>query len=139
MSYLDALQTTLAGEHAALVVIGYLGGQTSPAADPGLREALREAREAHRDRRDELVARVTAAGGDPVAADAAYELPDLGAGGPVAVRAEALRVERACGVTYGYLVASSPSDQRRYAIDLLRDSALRELDLGGAPRAFPGR
>ena len=139
MTYLDALQAALAAEHATIQVLGYLGAQTSPASDPGLRETLREAYLVHRDRRDQLVERVRAAGAEPAAAAAAYELPELGAGGPAAVREAALRLERDCGRTYGFLVASSPSDRRRWAIDALLDSALRELGLGGRPRAYPGR
>lgn len=139
MTYLDALQTTLAAEHAAVFVVGYLGAQTSASADPRLYATLLEAYDVHRTRRDDLVARVVDAGGEPVAAEASYVLADVTAGGRTAILQRGLRLERDCGATYGYLAASSPSDERGWAVDALIDSALRELALGGRPRANPGR
>ncbi len=79
MSYLDALQTALAAEHAAVYVCGALGAQTSQSAEPALFVAVSEAYAAHRAGRDQLVARVADLGAEPVAAEPAYELPaDLG-------------------------------------------------------------
>ena len=46
----DALQTTLAAEHAAVYVYGLLGSRTSEAVEPELYAALHAAYEAHRDR-----------------------------------------------------------------------------------------
>ena len=48
MTAVDALQTTLAGEHAAVYLYGALGGRTSQAAAPALYAALRDAYAAHR-------------------------------------------------------------------------------------------
>jgi hypothetical protein len=139
VTYLDALQTTLAAEHAALFVGGYLGAQTSASADPTLYEALRTSYDVHRARRDELTRFVLAEGDEPVAAAASYDLPGVVTGDSAAIRGEALRVERACGTTYGYLVASTPGEQRSWAVGALLDSARRELALGGSPRPSPGR
>ncbi|MDO9455391.1 ferritin-like domain-containing protein [Nocardioides sp.] len=139
MTYLDALQATLAGEHAAMFVVGYLGGQTSQSGSPDLYDALRDSYTTHRGRRDLLVDLVRGAGGDPVAAAASYDLPAVRPDDPASIAAAALAVEQACGATYGYLVASATGDQRGWAIDAVLDSALRELALGGGPRAFPGR
>ena len=44
MTPLDALQTTLAAEHAAVYVYGVLGARTSPAAEPSLFAAARRLR-----------------------------------------------------------------------------------------------
>ncbi|MDN5743836.1 MAG: ferritin-like domain-containing protein, partial [Nocardioidaceae bacterium] len=63
-----ALQTTLAAEHAAVFVYGALGARTSLSGQPALYRALTAAYSLHRDRRDELSARVQTAGADPVAA-----------------------------------------------------------------------
>jgi hypothetical protein len=139
VSYLDALQVTLAGEHAAIFVVGYLGAQTSQSATPELYAALRGSYETHRDRRDQLEGLVGDAGAEPVAAAASYDLPTLDADDPEALAAAGLAVERACGATYGYLVANATGGQRRWAVDAVLDSALRELALGGRPRDFPGR
>lgn len=138
MTYPDALQTALAAEHAAVFVLGYLGAQTSASAQPVLVADLREAFELHRDRRDDLETRVRDAGEEPVAAAASYELPDV-AGDPQRITVRALALEQACSATYGYLVANSPAAQRRWAVDVLLDCALRELTFGGRPRRYPGR
>ena len=139
MSYLEALQDALAGEHAALFVTGYLGAQTSQSATPALYETFRASYDAHRARRDDLVAMIRAAGEEPVAAAPSYELPAVRPDDAGSLSAAGLALERACGRTYGYLVASTPADRRRWAVDALLEVALRELDLGGDPRPYPGR
>ena len=139
MTYLDALQTTLAGEHAALFVVGFLGAQTSQSRSPQLYATLRESYAAHRDRRDLLEDRVREAGAEPVAAAASYDLPPVRAEDPTTIAAAGLAVERSCGATYGYLVANATGGARRWAVAAVLDSALREIDLGGRPRTFPGR
>ena len=79
MTYVAALQTTLAGEHASLYVYGALGAQTSQSGAPTLFAALTDAYDAHRARRDQLTALLTDQGAAAVAAEPAYELPsDLG-------------------------------------------------------------
>jgi len=137
MTYPDALQTTLAGEHAALYVYGALGAQTSQSGAPTLYAALTDAYEAHRARRDQLVALLTDLGEEPVAAEPVYELPeDLGR--TDAVYARALEIERSCASTYAFLVASSPAPERRLAVNLLIETAVRELAFRGTPETFPG-
>ena len=138
MTYTDALQGALAGEHAAIFVVGYLGAQTSASAQPELSTALREAYEAHRTRRDALDSLVRDTGGTPVAAASSYDLPDV-AGEPLRISTRALEVEQACGATYGFLIANSVDAQRRWALDALLDCAVRELAFGGEPRRYPGR
>jgi hypothetical protein len=139
MTYLEALQTSLAGEHAALFVVGFLGAQTSESSSPQLYATLRDSYSAHRERRDLLEDRVRAEGAEPVAAAASYDLPDVRPDDPTTVAAAALAVERACGATYGFLVANATGTERGWAIDAVLDSATRELGLGGRPRTFPGR
>ncbi len=137
MTYVDALQTTLAAEHAALYVVGVLGGQTSESGSPALYGALRTAYTEHRARRDQLVRTLRDEGADPVAAEPVYEVPaDLASEEAVARRA--LRLERACAATYLHLVASSPGTARRWAVTSLQMTAVRELDFRGIPEMFPG-
>ena len=68
VSDVEALQTTLAAEHAAVYVFGALGGRTSQSANPELFDAISAAYAAHRARRDELTAAITDLGAEPVAA-----------------------------------------------------------------------
>lgn len=137
MAELDALQTTLAAEHAAVFVYGALGGRTSRSATPDLFASVVRAYDAHRARRDRLTATIVDLGGDPVAAEPAYELPRLDT--PAQVTAAALDVERACAATYAYLVENTEAEQRRSAIGALNEAAVRELVFRGTPEMFPGR
>jgi hypothetical protein len=137
VSELDALQQTLAAEHAAVYVFGVLGGRAALLPAPVLRAAIGTAYDVHHGRRDALVSMVTAAGADPVAAEPAYALAhDLVTPGQLA--AEALRTERACLTTYGVLVAASAGATRAWAVSALIDTAAAELGFGGAPEPLPG-
>lgn len=137
MTYVEALQSALAAEHAAVYVVGVLGAQTSESGSPALYGALRTAYTDHRARRDQLVRTLRDEGAEPVAAEPAYEVPaDLGS--EDAVARQALRLERACAATYAFLVASSPSESRRWAVNALQMTAVRELDFRGTPEMFPG-
>ena len=138
MTYLDALQDALAAEHAALFVVGYLGAQTSASAQPQLFADLTSSYATHRASRDDLAARVRDAGAEPVAAAAAYDLEDVG-GDPTRIRERAVALEQACSAAYGFLVASSPSEQRGAAVEALIAAALRETTFGGRPSTLPGR
>ena len=132
-----ALQRTLAAEHAAVFVLGALGGRASALPPSPLRTALDTAYDAHVERRDQLRTVISAAGTDPVAAEPAYRLPS-----PLTtaaqIEAEALRVERACAATYAALVAATTDAERRWAIDALVATAVGETAFGGRPQALPG-
>ncbi len=133
----EALQTALAAEHAAVFVYGALGAQTSQSASPRLYGSVTAAYAAHRARRDELAARVRAAGASPVPAEPGYELPaDLGSA--AAVEKRALALEEGAAATYAYLVASSTGETRSWAITALLDAAVRGLTFGGRPDRLPG-
>ena len=73
MTPLQALQQTLAGEHAAVYVYGVLGGRLSATEHPELMAAVVDAYDTHVARRDHVTGRVVAAGAEPVAAE--VELP----------------------------------------------------------------
>ncbi|GAA3824492.1 ferritin-like domain-containing protein [Nocardioides panacisoli] len=136
-SPLDALQTTLAAEHAAVFVYGALGAQTSQSATPQLFADVTDAYTTHQQRRDALIAIIEDAGGDPVAAQAGYELPeDLST--PAAVTGRALRLEQGAASTYAFLVASTTGRERSWGVDALVDTAVRELRFGGRPETLPG-
>jgi hypothetical protein len=137
MSEVDALQTVLAAEHAAVHVYGALGGQTSASAQPGLYAALQDAHAVHRDRRDRVVAQLEGLDATPVPAAPAYELPaDLGS--TAAVTARARELEAGCAATYGFWVASTTGALRRWAVESLTDAAVRGLAFGAEPEELPG-
>lgn len=137
MTPLEALQRTLAGEHAAVYVYGVLGGRVSSSEDPGLASRLVSAYTTHRGRRDQLTAMIRAAHGKPVAAEVSYELPNA-ARTAGQLEAAALVTERRCAEVYAAAVGSTARGDRRWAIRALTDTALRQLTFGGRPEPFPG-
>jgi hypothetical protein len=134
---LEALQATLAGEHAAVDVFATLGGRVSASEHPATAARLREGYEAHRARRDDLRTRLTDLGEQPVAPAAGYEVDD-DSRDPGRLTASARRAEERCAAVYAQLVGSSTGPTRRWALQALTDSALRTLALGGTPSAYPG-
>jgi hypothetical protein len=134
---LDALQTALAAEHAALHIYGALGARTSLSASPGLYAELVAAHDAHRDLRDQLTERIREAGAEPVAAEPAYELPAPLAT-PDDVTAAALDIERTCEATYVWVVEQTSGADRRLAVSALTRTAVRALAFRGSPEIFPG-
>ncbi len=137
MTPLQALQTTLAGEHAAVYVYGVIGGRVSASADPALARLVAAAYVTHRGRRDQLTSMVRVAGGDPVAADVSYQVPT-----PCRTtdeqRRAALVTEQRCAQVYAAMVGATSQANRQWAIDALADTAVRELGFGGPAEAFPG-
>jgi hypothetical protein len=137
MSEVDALQRTLAAEHAAVFVLGALGGRASTLDAASLRTALSATYDDHLERRNHLRTAIAAAGEQPVAAEPAYRLP-AALSTQEQISAEALRLQRACVVTYGALVAATAGTTRAWAVEAMTQTALTEADFGGRPQALPG-
>ena len=137
MTTLDALQTALAAEHAALHLYGVLGAQTSRSTTPALHAGVSDAYAVHRGRRDELARLVRDEGGTPVAAEPTYEVPGP-LGSASRVTAAALDLERSCAETYAWLVAHTAGSRRRWAVQALTNTAVRVLTFRGSPEIFPG-
>jgi hypothetical protein len=137
MSPVSALQRALAAEHAALYLYGTLGARTSASATPDLFADVTAAYTVHRARRDQLQTRVRDHDAEPVAAEAAYEIPDPLDTPDQVVRA-AHDVEAACTATYAWLAGQTSGEDRRWAIGALTDAAVRELTFRGSPEIFPG-
>ena len=137
MTTLEALQTTLAAEHAAVYMYGALGAQTSRSAAPELYAAVSAAYAEHRARRDVLTRTVADLGADPVASAASYELPAR-LDAPERVTRTARDLEEAAAATYASLVANTAGARRRWAITALNDAAVRVLAFRGTPEMLPG-
>lgn len=134
MSSTDALQAALAGEHAAVYVLGVLGARSRGA---GLTARLRSVYDAHVAAREALTARIRAQGEAPVGPAAAYAVP-TGLATDDDLRAAALEVERRCAALYLDQVAAATGEDRRLLAASLTACALRELGLGGDPQDLPG-
>ena len=134
---LDALQDTLAAEHAAVHVYAVLGGRVSSDTDPLTADRMRAAYEAHRARRDHLRSLVADLGKQPVGAEAGYRV-DARTRDADQLLAVARSTEDRCAAVYTQLVASTSGSQRRWAVEALTDAAVRVLALGGTADAYPG-
>jgi hypothetical protein len=137
MTALESLQQTLAGEHAAVYVLGTLGARVSRSDEPALADRITAAYDAHRARRDQLTAAVRDLHGRPVPSEVSYELPNR-ARTPTQLREAARLTELRCSVGYAALVAATSGAGRQLAIEALTDTAVRLLGFGQAPVAFPG-
>ena len=134
----EALQETLAAEHAAVYVYGVLGGRLDAVDNPVAAERFRSAYEAHRGRRDQLRAMVAGLGAAPVTAAPGYEVPVAGSRDPDRLVQLALRTETRCAAVYALQVAGTTGRHRRWAVEALTETAVRQVDLGATPEAFPG-
>ncbi|MFL6021923.1 MAG: DUF4439 domain-containing protein [Marmoricola sp.] len=137
MTPLEALQDTLAAEHAAVSVLSFLGAQASASRQPALYASLDAAYKAHRRQRDQLTVMVSGRGAVPTPAAAAYDLPALTRTTSELTDA-ALLVEHRIAQTYGQLVESTADAERRWALVALDDGAVRQLEFRGTPEMFPG-
>jgi mevalonate kinase len=138
VSDVTALQSCLAGEHAAVYAYGVLAAVINDQAS-GTPADHRASRDyiAHRQRRDRLIDSITARGATPVAAQPAYGLPF-----PVMSVASAVRlarlVERRLAATYASAAGHSVTAVRAFAAGALADAAIATVSWGAAPTAFPG-
>ena len=137
MTVLDALQATLADEHAALYTYGVLGARTSQASSPTLFETLTSGYRRHRARRDQLQLMVHDAGGEPVAAEVAYDLDGSLLRPPQLERAAA-DLEAASVEGLLALVAQSTGSVREWALTEATWSAVWRLQLGQSAETWPG-
>ena len=133
----EALQATLAAEHAAVAAYAELGGRISESSSPTQAAALRAAYDVHRERRDQLQTLITRRGARPTPPAPGYRVPAASRRTPELV-AVARSLEERAADTYAQLVASSVGDVRRWAVIALEDAAVRGLGFGGEPEAWPG-
>ncbi len=116
----EALQAGLRAEHAAIFGYGvagaHLNGQTQSTA--------RQVEVSHRDRRDQASLLIEAQGGDPAAAEPAYDLPF-----PVTDAAGALRLavalEEGAAGAWRDALAATEGDDRQFALDALMACAVQ--------------
>lgn len=114
-----ALTALLDAEHAAVYAYGVLGARL----DEATRRVALAAFDAHRSRRDELIARLRARSLPTPGPEAAY---DVVVANRVQALALAVRVETELGVRWRDLVAVTDNRMlRRAAVQALQDSAVR--------------
>jgi hypothetical protein len=129
----QALQTVLAGEHAAVYGYGVAGARLTGAQ----RTRAQRDYAAHRATRDEIEAIIRARHAVPVAAAPSYTLPSPVASAHDAVVLATTLEERLAAV-WADAVAALTGDLRAHAVRGLRDAALRAAEWRGGSVAFPG-
>ncbi|MFC5754793.1 ferritin-like domain-containing protein [Actinomadura rugatobispora] len=131
----DALQTVLRAEHAAVYGYGVVGARLRGS----LRESARTLWNAHRTRRDELAARITGLGAEPAAAAPAYRLPVQVASARGAAQVAAA-LEDDLVVSYTGLAGSADAALRTFAAQAMQEAmarAVRWHSLSGRPVKEP--
>lgn len=131
--FADALQAAVAGEHAAVWASGRAAGELSG----GRRRQALEELDVHRRERDELSQQVSALGSQPVDAAAAYIEP-FPVDNPRAARRLMADVNEALAATYADVAAASPPAARRAPVARSVAAAVRAIEWGAEPKAFPG-
>jgi hypothetical protein len=130
----DPLVPVLAGEHAVIWAYGVIG----PLLDGDDQDRARTLLVEHERARDQLRARIVAAGGDPPVAEPAYELPTQPADSAGA-HALAAEVEARLAAVYADLVAAATdAAEREIGVRGIATAALRSYDWGGSSGPFPG-
>ncbi len=132
--FLAALQAAVAGEHAAVWASGRAAGELRGKR----RDAARRELDEHRTQRDELRRQVRALGAVPVEAAAAYiePFPVEGAAGGRRLMAH---VNSALAATHADLAAAGQPGARRAAVERSSAAAVRAIEWGAQPEAFPGQ
>jgi len=128
-----ALQAALTAENTAVYGYGVAGAHLTGAR----RAAAVRGWVAHENARDALTAMLTARGGRPVAAAAAYALPFPVRNAPAAVSLAVLVEDRVAAVYLGLVALSEPS-LRAFGAAGVRTAALRAAAWRGSTLAFPG-
>jgi len=128
-----ALQAALTAENTAIYGYGVAGARLAGAR----RAAAVRDWVAHENARDMLTAMLTARGGRPVAAAAAYALPFRVHNAARAVSLAALLEDRVAAVYLGLVALSEPS-LRAFGAAGVRTAALRAAGWRGSTLAFPG-
>ncbi|MGH8971029.1 MAG: ferritin-like domain-containing protein [Actinomycetes bacterium] len=133
MSEVDALQTALAGEHAAVYGYGVAGAHLDGA---DLKRAT-GAVTAHRRRRDHLDELLRDRGAEPVASAATYALPRpvSDAAGAVLLTTE---LEERLAAVWADAATQLRAGLRRLAAQALQDAAVRAALWRGGSVPFPG-
>jgi uncharacterized protein DUF4439 len=128
-----ALQAALTAENTAVYGYGVAGAHLTGAR----RAAAVRDWVAHENARDTLTAMLTARGGQPVAAAAAYALPFGVHNASAAVSLAALLEDRVAAVYLGLVALGEPS-LRAVGAAGVRTAALRAAAWRGSTLAFPG-
>ena len=132
MTPVEAWSAVVSGEDAAVFAYSVAGARVKGAAR---RQAL-AGLDAHRDARSRAAALVVAAGGSPPPAAPAYDLgPDVST--RAGARTTMASVDNALVPVYADAAAAASGDDRRWAVRTGADCAVRAVQWGASPQAFP--
>lgn len=131
----EALQSTLAGVHAALWGYGLVASRLRDTADEAAADTGYTDYQRLRNRLDAMIRRRDAA---PTAAEAGYDLP-FDVTDEASARRLAVHIEEGCAPLLGHLVTATENpDLVNFAATQLAALTQRRVRLGAEPDAFPG-
>ncbi|MEI6231036.1 MAG: ferritin-like domain-containing protein [Actinomycetes bacterium] len=133
MSNIDALNIVLAGEYAAIYAYGVIGAHLKGAEETRALTVMA----GHRQKRDQLRAKIIAGGGTPVAAAAIYDLPAEVSTSTQARELAALVEDRLSGQWAGVAAASIDADRATAALVAV-ECSVRSTSWNGKAPIWPG-
>jgi hypothetical protein len=116
----EALAAALSAEHAAIFGYGVVGAHL----DPATQKEARDSETAHRNRRDDLLLRLSAASATAPPAAAAYTLPFPVTDKDTAIKL-AVNLEEGTARAWRAAVGAGTGDERKLALEALTDCAVR--------------
>ncbi|MGN6160670.1 MAG: DUF4439 domain-containing protein [Marmoricola sp.] len=137
MTAAHPLVAALRAEFAAVYLYGLIAGRASHGGHRDEIARLEALYAAHRLRRDQLVALITARQLTPPAPAVAYR-PPVDPVSPSTRTACARDVEVRCETVYAQLVGATTGTERAFAIAALSATSSAAVTLGQPRRAFPG-
>ena len=137
MSAQDSLITALQGEYAAVYLYGLIGGRADRDDDSAEITRINTVYAAHRLRRDQLIAFLTARGLTVPAPAVAYT-PPVDPTDAAHRTACAQQIEVRLEPIYAQLVGATTGPERAFALTALSSVSAAAVQVGQAPTAFPG-
>lgn len=132
-----ALDAAVRAEFAAVYLYGLIGGRASRSGKAAELVRIDASYAAHRLRRDQLLAFLTARGVPAPVPAVAYTAPMNPIS--VATRTGCSRlIEEHCASIYAQLVAAVEGPERAFAMNALAATAVAAVALGQRPSPFPG-
>jgi len=133
MSNIDALNIALAGEYAAIYAYGVIGAHLAGAEEKRALTLMAD----HRQKRDQLRAKIIDGGGTPVAAAAIYELP-AEVSTPTQARALAALIEDRLSGQWAGVAAAATGSERTTAGLIAVECSVRSTSWSGKAPIWPG-
>ena len=137
MTSTSALLAALRAEYAAVYLYGLIGGRASRGGKPAELKRIGDSYAAHRMRRDQLLAFLSARGVAAPSPAVAYR-PPIDPASLTSRTSCARMIEERCETVYAQLVTAATGTERAFAMSALSATSVAAVAVGQQPSAFPG-